>query len=141
MAHALLASVRVVQNLLWSSHTPPHLLKSGSICLLTVTYFQLNLACNRDLLTCSNSVAWVGGMFANERLPVKNKLYLASLTYGLLYINTTNRSMRSMCTLSRVKHSGSLVRAIDVSVRSILPCIPATLLATAQNVGGCITTC
>ena len=53
----------------------------------------------------------------------------------LLYLNTTNRSMRSICTLSRVKHSESSVRAIHVSVRIMFPYIPATLLATAQNMG------
>ena len=83
MAHAFIVSARVVQNgkhiLLQSSHTHPHLSKSGSICLLTVTCFQIKLACNRDLLACSKSVAWVGGIFSNERLLVKNKLYLASL--------------------------------------------------------------
>ena len=120
--------------------TPIYQVRYGSICLLTVTCFQINLACNRDLLTRSKSVAWVGGILSNERLPVKNKLYLSSLTYEeahvLLYINTTNRLLGFMCTLSRVKHSGSLVRAINVSVRSILPCIPVTLLATADMLHG-----
>ena len=133
MAHALLASATVV-------HT-----KSGGICLLTVTCFQIKLACNIDLLTCSKSAAWVSEIFSDERLPMKNTLYLASLTDKeanvLLYIYATNRPMRSICTLFRVKHSGSLVKAIDVSARSILPCIPATLLTTAQNVGGYITIC
>ena len=45
-------------------------------------------------------------------------------SFHLLYLNTTNR----------IK-SGSFVRAIHVSVRNIFPCIPATLLATAQNMG------
>ena len=68
---------------------------------------QVKLACNKDVLTCSKSAACLGGLFSNERLPVKNKLYLAPLTdketHVLLYTNTTNRSMRSICTLSRVK--------------------------------------
>ena len=64
-------------NISCSSHLIP---KSGSICLLTVTCFQIKLSCNTDLLTCSKIAACVGGIVFNEWLPVKNKIYLASLT-------------------------------------------------------------
>ena len=132
MAHALLASARVVQNgkhiLLLSSQAIP---KSGNICLLTVNCFQIKMACNTDLLTCSKSAVWIGEIFSNGRLPMKNKLYLASLTDEEEYVHQHNKSFNALWTLSRVKHSGSLVRAINVSVRGILPYIPASLVATA----------
>ena len=75
----------------------------------------------------------LGEIFCNGRLPMKNKLYLASLTDEEEYVglHQHNKSFNALWTLSIVKHSGSLVRAINISVRSILPYIPATLLATA----------
>ena len=128
MAHALLAPARVVQN-------GKHISLWSSLYQSQVTCFQIKLVWNTDILTCSKSAAWVGGMFFNERLPMKNKSYLASLMFRW------RGTCLAVCTLSRVKHFGSLVRSINVSVRSILRCIPATLVAKAQNVGGCITTC
>ena len=60
-------------NISYFGHPIP---KSGacSISLLMVTCFQIKLACNTDILTCSRSAAWVAGIFSNERLPVNNKL-------------------------------------------------------------------
>ena len=50
-------------NIYYYGHPIP---KSSSICLLTVTCFQIKVSCNTDLLTCSKIAACVVGIFSNK---------------------------------------------------------------------------
>ena len=61
-------------------------------------------------------------MFSRDLIPGVKRRCLASFTpaapHPLLYMSMTKRSIRSICTESRLNKSGSCVRVTSVSVRS-----------------------
>ena len=81
---------------------------------------------------CCNRAAWLGWRFSNDLLQMVKRRCLASFTLAtpqpLLYIRTTKRTIRCMCTESILKRVRYSVRATNVSVKS------SKLVQTAQAI-------